>query len=393
MRNRPPVRFGSDQFWQKGFCMKFRGFNVCKFSRRLRAFLLSVGLLPSLGVSVLAQQSAVAQTPQVSRPKSTETGSAADEQPPGQELGGTISGTIVDGTEALISGAHIKLSREGCPDQELISDDDGQFSASNVTPGLFQLTITHAGFASTTYSGTLSSGESYVVPPVMLIVATNVTNVRVSMSQKELAEAEIKDQEKQRIFGALPNFYVTYDPAAPPLSSKQKFKLAWKATSDPVNIAVAAGTAGMEQAANSSPGYGQGAQGYAKRFAAAYADSVTGTFLADAILPSVFKQDPRYFYKGTGTVRSRILYALAASVICKSDNGRWQANYSAIVGGFASAGIANLYYPPAADRGRGALTVENALIGIGSSAATNVLQEFLFRKLTPRAPNYASATP
>jgi len=335
----------------------------------------------------------VAQTPQPSRPKSTETGIAAGEQPPGQELVGTISGTIVDGTEAPISEAHIKLSRKGHPDQDVVSDDGGQFSFNNVTSGPFQLTISYAGFTPTTYSGTVSSGGSYIVPPIVLIVATKVTDVWVSMSQEEIAEAEIKDQEKQRIFGALPNFYVTYDPAAPPLTSKQKFKLAWKATTDPINIAVAAGTAGMEQAQNSSPGYGQGAQGYAKRFGAAYADSVTGTFLGAAILPSLFKQDPRYFYKGTGTVRSRMLYALAASVICKSDNGRWQTNYSVIVAGFVSAGISNLYYAPAADRGRPALTVENALIGIGSSAVTNVLQEFLFRKLTPRAPNYASANP
>ncbi len=374
--------------------MKFRGFDVCKRSCCLRAFLLlSVGLLPSWECSALAQQSAVAQTPQPSRRKSTETGIAAGEQPPGQELVGTISGTIVDGTEAPISEAHIKLSREGHPDQDVVSDDGGQFSFNNVTSGPFQLTISYAGFTPTTYSGTVSSGGSYIVPPIVLIVATKVTDVWVSMSQEEIAEAEIKDQEKQRIFGALPNFYVTYDPAAPPLTSKQKFKLAWKATTDPINIAVAAGTAGMEQAQNSSPGYGQGAQGYAKRFGAAYADSVTGTFLGAAILPSLFKQDPRYFYKGTGTVRSRMLYALAASVICKSDNGRWQTNYSVIVAGFVSAGISNLYYAPAADRGRPALTVENALIGIGSSAVTNVLQEFLFRKLTPRAPNYASANP
>jgi len=374
--------------------MKFRGFDVCKRSCCLRAFLLlSVGLLPSWECSALAQQSAVAQTPQPSRPKSTETGIAAGEQPPGQELVGTISGAIVDGTEAPISEAHIKLSRAGHPDQDVISDDGGQFSFNNVTSGPFQLTISYAGFTPTTYSGTVSSGGSYIVSPIVLIVATKVTDVWVSMSQEEIAEAEIKDQEKQRIFGALPNFYVTYDPAAPPLTSKQKFKLAWKATTDPINIAVAAGTAGMEQAQNSSPGYGQGVQGYAKRFGAAYADSVTGTFLGAAILPSLFKQDPRYFYKGTGTVRSRMLYALAASVICKSDNGRWQANYSVIVAGFVSAGISNLYYAPAADRGRPALTVENALIGIGSSAVTNVLQEFLFRKLTPHAPNYASANP
>ena len=105
---------------KKGFGMKFRGFDVCKRSCCLRAFLLlSVGLLPSWECSALAQQSAVAQTPQPSRPKSTETGIAAGEQPPGQELVGTISGTIVDGTEAPISEAHIKLSREGRPDQDV----------------------------------------------------------------------------------------------------------------------------------------------------------------------------------------------------------------------------------------------------------------------------------
>lgn len=298
----------------------------------------------------------------------------------------------MDETGGLIAGAHIKLSQEGHPDQGAISNSDGQFSLRNISPGPFQLTIMFEGFATQTYSGALRWGESSIVPPITLMVAGTVSNVRVSMSQEQIAEAEIKDQEKQRILGALPNFYVTYDPAAPPLTSKQKFKLAWKATTDPVNIAVAAGTAGMEQAANSFPGYGQGAQGYAKRFSAVYADSITGTFIGSAILPSVFKQDPRYFYRGSGTVRSRILYALASSVICKGDNGRWQANYSAIIGGFTAAGISNLYYP-ASDRSTSVLTVENALIGIGSTAATNVLQEFVFRKLTPHAPSYAAADP
>jgi hypothetical protein len=105
----------------------------------------------------------------------------------------------------------------------------------------------------------------------------------------------------------------------------------------------------------------------------------------------LLKQDPRYFYKGTGSIRSRILYALANSVICKGDNGHWQVNYSAIGGGLAAGGISNLYYP-AADRGA-ALTVENTIIGIGATAATNLLQEFLIRKLTPHAPTYAPQKP
>ncbi len=343
------------------------GSNVGKRLYRLGTlFWLSSGLLPFLEFSARAQfrQAATVQAPEPSTLKSSETGIAAD-QHLGQDPAGAISGTIVDETGALIAGAHIKLSQEGHPDQDAISNSDGQFSLRSSIPGPFQLTIMFEGFATQTYSGAVLWGENYAVPPITLTVAATVTNVRVSMSLEQIAEAEIKDQEKQRILGALPNFYVTYDPAAPPLTS---------------------------QAANSFPGHGQGAQGYAKRFGAVYADSLTGTFIGSAILPSVFKQDPRYFYKGTGTVRFRILFALASSVICKGDNGRWQANYSAIVGGFTAAGLSNLYYP-ASDRSTSALTVENALIGIGSSAAANVLQEFLFRKLTPHAPNYARANP
>jgi hypothetical protein len=109
-------------------------------------------------------------------------------------------------------------------------------------------------------------------------------------------------------------------------------------------------------------------------------------------LPSLLKQDPRYFYKGTGSKKSRALYAIANAVICKADNGHWQPAYSAIVGSLASGGISNLYYP-ASDRDGVALTFENALIGIGASAGANLLQEFVIRKLTPNVPNYAPATP
>src|SRR5258708_26526736 len=212
------------------------------------------------------------------------------------------------------------------------------------------------------------------------------------LSAGDEAEAEIKDEEKQRVLGVVPNFYVTYNHDAVPLKPKQKFELAWKEVIDPVSFGVTAAVAGIEQATNAFDGYGQGAQGYAKRYGASYADLVTSTFIGSAIFPSLFKQNPRYFYKGTGSVRSRILYALAASVICKGDNGHWQANYSGIAGSLAAGGISNLYYPEA-DRNGAALTFEKALIGIGSSAATNLLQEFVIRKLTPHVPNYTPAKP
>jgi hypothetical protein len=211
------------------------------------------------------------------------------------------------------------------------------------------------------------------------------------MTPIEMAEAEIKDEEKQRVLGVFPNFYVTYNPAAVHLYPKQKFELAWKSSIDPVNVGVTAALAGLEQATNYFSGYGQGAQGYAKRFGAAYGTSVISTFIGGAILPSLFKQDPRYFYKGTGSRRSRLFYAIANAVICKGDNGHWQANYSYILGSLAAGGISNLYYPES-DKDA-ALTFENSLIGFGATAANNILQEFIIRRFTRNAPKYAPPKP
>jgi hypothetical protein len=314
---------------------------------------------------------------------------------PGQQsraLPGTIVGTVSDSTGAPVSGACITLARDDhSPNVDIQSDENGRFTFNGVAPGNFQLTVASPGFASQGTSGTLHSAENYVVPPVQLALASTMTEIRVALSRTELAEAEIKDEEKQRVLGFVPNFYVSYVSDAAPLTAKQKFELAWKSTIDPVNFAITGVIAGIEQSQDSFNGYGQGAQGYAKRFGANYADGVTSTFIGGAILPSLLKQDPRYFYKGTGTTRSRVLYALRSSVICKGDNGRWQPNYSSILGGLAAGAISNLYYPDQ-DRNGVALTFENALIGIGATAATNLLQEFVIRKLTPKVPKYAPST-
>jgi hypothetical protein len=292
----------------------------------------------------------------------------------------------MDQTGAIVPDAHVTLTRgDQFPSQETMSGGDGQFLFANVIPGAFHLTITSAGFGVQTTSGILHSGENYIAPQIVLVVANDVTEIRVVPPRKEVAEAQIKQQEKQRVLGVVPNFYVTYIPDAVPLSSKQKFELGWKSTFDPVNFAIIGGIAGVQQATNSFSGYGQGAEGYGKRYGANFADLVAGTFIASAILPSLLKQDPRYFYKGTGTKKSRMLYALANAVICKGDNGHWQANYSNILGSIAAGGISNFYYP-AEDRNGAELTFENALVGIGATAATNLLQEFLIRKLTPHLP-------
>jgi Carboxypeptidase regulatory-like domain len=315
----------------------------------------------------------------------------ANQRTPDQQSTGSINGTVVDGSGAAVAGAMVTLARENqSPKQRTVSGDDGQFAFANLAPGIFQITISATGFAMQTSSGTLHAGEIYVAPPIAMALATAVSEVQVVAPRAEVAEAEIKEQEKQRVLGLVPNFYVTYAADAVPLSPKQKFELAWRTTVDPVTFALSGGIAGVQQAQNHFRGYGQGAEGYAKRFGAAYGDTVIGTFIGSAILPSILKQDPRYFYKGTGSVRSRILYALANAVITKSDNKRWQPNYSGILGNLAASGIANAYYP-AEDRDGAALTFENALIGIGTSAASNLFQEFVVRKLTPNLPHHDPA--
>jgi len=222
-----------------------------------------------------------------------------------------------------------------------------------------------------------------------LPVATLTTEVRVTPPTFEIAEEQIKEQEKQKALGFIPNFYVSYVPNAAPLVPRQKFELAWKTMVDPVTFLITGAVAGIQQGQNDFSGYGQGADGYAKRYGAAYADAAIGTMIGGAILPSLLKQDPRYFYKGTGSVRSRLLYAIANAVICKGDNGKWQANYSGLLGGLAAGGISNLYYP-ATDRDL-ALTFQNFAIGIGAAAAANVLQEFVVKKLTPNLPDHDPA--
>ena len=339
----------------------------------------------SSGFAQLSQQT---PPPSPERQGTASVSGQALEQP-----SGSISGTIVDQSGAVIVGAHVVLTRDDqSPTEESLSDNAGQFSFANIAPGPFRLTITSAGFATQTSSGILHAGEIAALPQFALAVDKNVTEVDVRLTQVEVAEEQIKVEEKQRVLGAIPNFYVSYISDAVPLTSKQKFKLAWKTVQDPFTFVVVGGAAGVQQAQNHFRGYGQGAEGYAKRFSAGYADTVSGTFIGGAILPSLLKQDPRYFYKGTGSTGSRFQYAIANAVICKGDNGHWQPNYSNIIGSLAAGGISNLYYP-AQDRDGLGLTFDNAAIGIGETAITNLLQEFLIRKLTPKSHNHDPAKP
>jgi hypothetical protein len=365
-----------------------------------KSSVLRPGALILLGMSVLlggfpcrSQQTVAVGTEKSVSSDSLSTEAYTSWQQTDQQSFGTISGTVVDQSGARITGALVKLVREDeLPGAEVLSDGNGQFFVSNVTPGPFHLTITSEGLAPQEFSGDMHPGEAYVTPLIRLIIATQVTEVRVGLTPDELADAQIKDQEKQRVFGFIPNFYVSYVPDAAPLAPRHKFALAWKSATDPVTFAAVGVVAGFDQAGDRWGAYGQGAQGYAKRFGASYGDVLAGTFIGSAILPSLLKQDPRYFYKGRGSKPSRILYALANSVICKGDNGHWQPNYSSIAGNLAAGGISNLYYP-ANDRNGIGTVVGTALIRLGETAVANIFQEFVAPKMTPNLPSRGSGQP
>jgi hypothetical protein len=293
---------------------------------------------------------------------------------------GSVLGTVLDQLGAVSVGTMIRLTPEDkSAYREVISGDNGQFSFSNVPPGHFQLSVSSTGFGNEVYSGDLAPGQSFLTPPIVLSVATVVTQVKVTVDPLEVATEEIKEQEHQRVLGFIPNFYVSYRPDAAPLTTKLKYQLAWKSTTDVVTIGGVAFLAGLQQAGDQYSEFGQGAEGYAKRFGAAYGDAFVSTFLSGAVFPSLFKQDPRYFYRGTGNTKKRILYAISNSVWCKGDNGRWQVNYSNVAGVVSGAAIVSTYYP---SKNQGTNILQNSLIRMGESSLAGVVQEFVLRKLT-----------
>ncbi|MFL6447029.1 MAG: carboxypeptidase regulatory-like domain-containing protein [Bryobacteraceae bacterium] len=192
--------------------------------------------------------------------------------------------------------------------------------------------------------------------------------------QHERAEEQLKQQEHQRVLGIVPAFNSSNTLNAAPLNARQKFRLAFRGATDPFAFAFAAVDAGINQAQDDYHGYGQGIAGYSKRFGASYTDSFNGTMLGNALLPVLFHQDPRYFRKGTGSVKGRIWYAVISTVRCKGDNGGWQPSYSNLLGNFAAGTISNIYYPPD-DRGV-ELTVQRALTVSAEGAIGAMFFEF-----------------
>jgi Carboxypeptidase regulatory-like domain len=291
---------------------------------------------------------------------------------------GRVSGIVEDEQGALIPGAQVVLVAEGAS-HRLTSGSDGRFCFEDVPVGSFKITASEDGMVDGVRDGTLAAEQQMELEPMMLRAGAVMSVTAVT--QEQMADIQVKQEETQRIGGILPNYYVVYDANPQPLSKKLKFELGWKSVVDPANVAFVAAVAGFEQAANQFPGYGQGASGYGKRFGAGMADATVGTLLTGSVLPIVFRQDPRYYYRGTGSTASRTWYALATTVICKGDNGRWQPAYANVLGSFGAGAVSGLYYP-GGERG-GLLMVENGLSALAFDGFSNVMQEFVLRKMTP----------
>jgi Carboxypeptidase regulatory-like domain len=311
----------------------------------------------------------------------------------GQQMPGAIAGTVRDSSGGAMVGVQVKLiAQNGTSGKVSTTDTDGAFVFGDLVPGVYQVKINAIGLTPWA-SGelALSSGERRQLQAVTIDIPTTKSTVNVEATLRDVAEAQVAGEEKQRVLGVLPNVYTSYIWDAAPMTPKLKFRLALRSSLDPVTLLVAAGVAGVEQAHNSFPGYDQGFEGYAQQYGSAYADTVVGRFMGSAVLPILLHQDPRYFYRGSGSVRSRILYALAATVICRGDNGRPQPNYSRVLGSFAAAGISNIYRSPE-DR-QASLTLRNGLIVLGGDAVSNVLRELFSRKLTRNVPTFANGKP
>jgi hypothetical protein len=306
----------------------------------------------------------------------------------------TIAGTVRDAHGEPVPGAEIAVvGQESAYSRALTTDSKGAFAFGELAEGKYLVRITtHA-----TREGpilvdvVLGAGENRELPIVGTRVVTTSTTVHVVARPGEIAEAQVKQQETQRLLGIVPNFHTSYIWDAAPMTPKQKFALTLRSNTDPFSLLLVATLAGLEQKHNTFPGYGQGAEGYGRRFSAAFADTMTSKMISRAILPSVLHQDPRYFYRGSGSVRARVFYAVTSAVITRGDNGKRQPNYSQVLGTFAATGISNLYRAPI-DRTTG-LTFRNGLVMTGSTAVQNLIREFVSRKLTPNVPAFANGKP
>jgi hypothetical protein len=220
---------------------------------------------------------------------------------------------------------------------------------------------------------------------------TDTPQKPMTADERKLAsEEELRKELHQRIGVIVPNFNAVLDGNNLPMTPKQKMRAAFRSAVDPYQFGLALFTSAIGQAENSHSsydpipgtnpvqykpeGYQQGWGAYAKRFGASYTDQFNGTVLGNGVFPVLLHQDARYYRMGKGSFKKRFFYSVSTTVRCKGDNGKWQPNFSNLLGNMAAGGISNLYYP-AADRGFG-LTIEQGLLVTAEGVFGALLIEF-----------------
>jgi hypothetical protein len=291
-----------------------------------------------------------------------------------------VDGTVKDDAGLAVAGAIVTLeTAAGAEQRTTTTDQAGAFHFGDVAAGSYNVTVAAGGFA--VWTANVTAGVLNQAPVAAVLQVAPVTStIEVTPPPKELAAEQLKSEEKQRVLGVFPHFLVTYEPNAAPLTAGQKFHLGFKTLVDPVTLLGTGIDAGIQQAQNKYPEFGQGVEGYAKRFGARYTSHISGVMIHHVILQAVFHQDPRYFYKNTGSFRSRVWYSIWTAFVCKGDNGRWQPDYSDVIGGAAASQVSRLYYPYTS---RPWLRLfHNVLEGFGGRAEDHLLEQFVVRRFT-----------
>jgi hypothetical protein len=303
---------------------------------------------------------------------------------------GSIQGNVTDSSGAPIFAAVITVEDAAGNQYTTITEADGAFKISPLAPGNYSVKISSNGLADWTASNVLVSESPESKPlQAVLQVAMDVTKMTVSPPQKEVAAAQLNQEMKQRALGVFPNYYVTYESHPAPLSSRQKLHLGLKTLLDPATFAAAAITAGIQQDRNNYWQWGQGSEGFAKRFGAAYGTGAQTILITSVLADSVLHQDPRYFYSGHGTKAQRAWYAVKSAFRAKGDNGKWQPPYAGLIGMVASAEISQAYYP--GSRTQYTLLGRGLMFHFVGLMAKNLGEEFFLRRLTTNTPKVQPA--
>jgi Carboxypeptidase regulatory-like domain len=298
---------------------------------------------------------------------------------------GSIQGNVTDPSGAPVFAAVVTVEDTGGNRRTTVTDLQGAFKISSLAPGDYSVKISASGLSEWTASNVPASESPESKPlQAVLEVATEVTTITVSPPLEEVAAEQLHQELQQRAFGVIPNFFVTYERHPAPLSPRQKLHLGLKTILDPTSFAASGITAAIQQKMNSYWQWGQGGEGFAKRFGAAYGTTMQQIMITSVLADSVLHQDPRYFYNGQGTRGQRAWYAVKAAFRAKGDNGKWQPPYAGLIGAVASAEISQTYYP--GSRTQYTLLGRSLMFHFAGLIALNLGEEFFFKRLTSHTP-------